>query len=71
VINLIQAMVSRLDTGRWDDTALAPAALNVSALALGSGLNTFGGLFAAAPAFTQFNAGPYPRPFPKGSVAPG
>jgi len=70
VITLIKAMLARLDTGHWDDAALTPAALNASALGLGPGLNALGGLFAAAPAFTQFDAGPYPRPFPKGSVAP-
>jgi pimeloyl-ACP methyl ester carboxylesterase len=70
VITLIQAMLTRLDTGHWDDAALRPAALDASALALGSGLNTFGGLFAAPPAFAQFDTGAYPRPFPKGSVAP-
>jgi pimeloyl-ACP methyl ester carboxylesterase len=70
VITLIQAMLTRLDIGRWPDAVLTPAALNASALRLGSGPNTFGGLFAAAPAFAQFDAGPYLRPFPKGSVAP-
>ena len=70
VITMIQAMVARLDTGHWNDAALEPAALNASALGLGSGLNALGGLFAAAPAFARFDAGPYPRPFPKGAVAP-
>jgi len=70
VITLINAMLGRLDTGHWDDAALTPAALNASALALGPGLNALGGLFAAQPAFTSFDAGAYPRPFPKGSTAP-
>jgi pimeloyl-ACP methyl ester carboxylesterase len=70
VIAAIKVMLARLDTGHWDEPALTPAALNVSALALGSGLNTFGGLFAAAPAFAKFDAGPYPRAFPKGSLPP-
>ena len=70
VIALIETMVARLDTGRWNEAALEPAALNASALRLGSGLNALGGLFAAAPAFARFDAGPYPRPFPRGSAAP-
>jgi pimeloyl-ACP methyl ester carboxylesterase len=70
VVALIETMVARLDTGRWNDAALEPAALNASALQLGSGLNALGGLFAAAPEFARFDAGPYPRPFPKGSAAP-
>jgi dienelactone hydrolase len=70
LVTLIKAMLARLDTGHWDDAALTPAALNASALGLGSGLNALGGLFATAPAFAQFDAGAYPRPFPKGSAAP-
>ena len=70
VISLIKVMLARLDTGKWDATALTPAALNASALALGPSLNALGGLFAAQPAFAAFDAGPYPRPFPKGSTAP-
>ena len=34
VISLIQVMLRRLDSGRWDDASLRPAALNVTALAL-------------------------------------
>lgn len=70
VVTLIRAILTRLDIGRWPDATLEPAALNASASALGSGLNAFGGLFAAAPAFARFDAGPYLRPFPKGSAAP-
>jgi hypothetical protein len=70
LIALIKVMLARLDTGGWDAAALTPAALNASALALGSGLNALGGLFAAPPAFAAFDAGAYPRPFPKGSTAP-
>jgi hypothetical protein len=70
LIALIKVMLARLDTGRWDARALTPEALNASALALGPDLNALGGLFAAQPAFTAFDAGVYPRPFPKGSTAP-
>jgi hypothetical protein len=57
-------MIQRLDTGRWDDQALAPASLNAAALAQGPTYNSFFG-FPVAPAFTAFKPGPYPRPFPK------
>jgi pimeloyl-ACP methyl ester carboxylesterase len=68
MIALAQAMIERLDTGRWDDSALQPAALNAAAQSLGAAYNTFG--FAAPPAFANFDPGPYPRPFSKGSVPP-
>jgi pimeloyl-ACP methyl ester carboxylesterase len=68
-IALVQAMINRLATGHWDDDALKPAALNASALAQGPSANSFFS-FAVPPAFAVFRPGPYPRPFPKGSVAP-
>jgi Prolyl oligopeptidase family. len=67
-IALVQQMINRLDTGRWDDQALKPAALNAVALAQGQSDNSFFG-FAVPPAFVAFKPGPYPRPFPKGSAA--
>ena len=70
VIALIEVLLKRLDTGQWDAAALTPAALNAAASALGADLNAIGGLFAAAPAFAQFDPGPFPRPFAKGSAAP-
>jgi len=70
IIALIKVMLERLATGRWDDAALAPAAMNAAATGLGSGYNSLGGFLAASPAFTAFDPGPYPRPFPKGSTAP-
>jgi hypothetical protein len=70
VITLIKAMLERLDTGRWDDAALAPAAMNAAALALGPGANSFAGIFAANPAFASFSPSAYLRPFAKGSAAP-
>jgi pimeloyl-ACP methyl ester carboxylesterase len=62
VVTLIKVMLNRLDTGRWDDGALAPATMNSAALTLGAGANSIGGFFAAQPAFTAFTAGPYLRP---------
>jgi len=70
VISLIQVMQHRLDSGRWDDPSLRPAALNAAALALGSQDNAIGGFFAAPPSFVDYPPGPYPRPFPKGSTLP-
>ena len=71
VISLIKVMLNRLNSGRWDDDSLRPAALNATALALGSQDNAIGGFFAAQPAFAAYTPGPYPRPFPKGSAPPG
>ncbi len=71
MIALAQAMIERLDTGRWDDAALQPAALKAAAQSLGAAYNSFGLIgFAATPAFAAFDPGPYPRPFTKGSVPP-
>lgn len=58
----LQVLLNRLDTGRWDDAALQPAALNASALAQGAAENVFFGA-AAAPAFVDFSPAPYPRTF--------
>ncbi len=69
-IAAVRAMLGRLDTGRWDDAALKPAALNAEALAQGGSYNSIVGI-PIPPAFFDFNPGPYPRPFPKGSAAPG
>ncbi len=70
VISLIKVMLRRLNSGRWDDASLRPAALNAATLALGSHDNAIGGFFAAPPSFVDYAPGPYPRPFPKGSTPP-
>jgi pimeloyl-ACP methyl ester carboxylesterase len=70
VISLIKVMLRRLNSSRWDDASLRPAALNAAALALGSQDNAIGGFFAAPPSFVDYAPGPYPRPFPKGSTPP-
>src|SRR5260370_40823885 len=66
----VQVLLKRLDTGRWADAALQPAALNARALSQGDLENV---LFGAAtpPAFVDFSPAPYPRPFPKGASIPG
>lgn len=60
-IAAIAILVNRLDQGRWDDTGLAPAALNARAAALGDRYNNVGGFFDSPPAFVDFSPGPYPR----------
>ena len=65
----VQVLLKRLDTGRWDDAALQPAALNASALAQGDLENVFFGA-AAPPAFVGFNPSAYPRPFALGASIP-
>lgn len=65
----VQVLLERLDTGRWDDAALQPGALNPSALAQGDLENVFFGS-PAPPAFVDFSPAPYPRPFAKGASIP-
>ena len=65
----VQVLLKRLDTGRWDDAALTPAALNASGQAQGEFANVFFGA-PAPPAFVDFTPAPYPRPFPKGTPFP-
>jgi pimeloyl-ACP methyl ester carboxylesterase len=65
----VQVLIKRLDTGRWDDAALQPAALNAAALAQGDLENVFFGA-ATPPAFVDFSPAPYPRPFAKGTAIP-
>ena len=70
-ITAVQVLVSRLDTGRWDLSALDPASLNAQAAALGPQYNIFQvgtAIKAAAPAFLRYRPAPYLRPF---DLAPG
>jgi hypothetical protein len=66
-IAAVQVMLKRLDTGRWDDAALKPGALNARASAQDDSLNAFFGA-ATPPAFIAFKPAPFPRPFAKGSL---
>ena len=68
-IAAVQVLLKRLDTGRWDEAALKPAALNATAKAQDESLNAFFGA-AAPPAFIDFQPAPFPRPFVKGSAIP-
>ena len=68
-IAALQQLLRRLDTGRWDDAALQPDALNAAALAQGPSLNSFFG-FSLPPSFDAYAPGPYPRPFVSGGTIP-
>jgi hypothetical protein len=66
----IKVLLNRLRTGRWDNGALQPAALNASAAALGASLDIFQSdvngkamVIPTAPAFQAFSPAAYPRPF--------
>ena len=70
-ITAVQVLVSRLDTGRWDLSALDPASLNAQAAALGpqySIVQVGTTVEPAAPAFVRYRPAPYLRPF---DLAPG
>lgn len=68
-ISVIEAMIARIDAGKWG-VPLSQADLNTVAQGLGATYNTVGGFFISPPAFENFDPGPYPRPFPKGSPMP-
>jgi hypothetical protein len=68
-ITVIEAMLARLDAGKWG-APLSPADLNTIAEGLGESYNTVGGFFISPPSFENFTPGPYPRPFAKGSPVP-
>jgi pimeloyl-ACP methyl ester carboxylesterase len=55
-ISALQALIHRLDTGKWGDWT-HPQALNDTAEALGPDLNP------SPPAFVRFHPGPFLRPF--------
>ncbi len=59
-------LLNRLDTGRWDGSALDPEDLNSQAAALGPGYNIFLAdkqVVPTAPAFVRYHPTPYLRPF--------
>ena len=70
-ITAVQTLVNRLDTGRWDLSALDPASLNAQTAALGPQYNIFEvgtTIKPTAPAFLRYRPTPYLRPF---DLAPG
>jgi pimeloyl-ACP methyl ester carboxylesterase len=63
-IAAVQALINRLDTGRWHD--IDPSDLNNAATALGPAFNIFGtsqGVVPVPPAFIEFDPSRYLRPF--------
>ena len=65
----LQALLMRVDTGRWDDAALQPDALNRAARGQGASASQFFGL-RFDPSFVTFRPASFPRPFPKGATIP-
>ena len=65
----LEVLLKRLDTGRWDDAAMTPHALDDAAAAQGASANQFFGV-TFPPAFADFRPAPYPRPHPKGAPSP-
>ena len=68
-IAALQVLLKRLDTGRWDDGGLKPAALNESALSQGAAANQLIG-FSFDPSFVTYSPAQYPRPHSKGGAIP-
>ena len=65
-ITAAQVLLSRLATGRWNDQALQPTALNANASALGQAYNIYSSgesVVATAPEFVSYRPYPYLRPF--------
>jgi pimeloyl-ACP methyl ester carboxylesterase len=70
-ITAVQVLIRRLDTGRWNLSALDPASLNAQAAALGAQYNIFASGSSVVPtaaAFLRYRPAPYLRPF---DLAPG
>ena len=68
-IAALQVLLKRLDTGRWDEAALRPSALNSAAGAQGASAGQFFGL-RFDPSFVTFKPASFPRPFPHGATIP-
>ncbi len=69
IITAFKVLLKRLDTGRWDDAALQPGALNTAAGKLGGSASKIFG-FQFDPSFVVFKPAPYPRPFGSGATIP-
>jgi pimeloyl-ACP methyl ester carboxylesterase len=65
-ISAAQVLLNRLSTGRWNEQALQPSALNANASALGSAYNIYesgSSVVATAPEFVSYRPDVYLRPF--------
>lgn len=68
-IAAFEALLSRLDTGRWSDLSLQPDALNAAASDLRPGANTIFG-YEFNPSYVSYRPARYPRPFFGGDSVP-
>jgi pimeloyl-ACP methyl ester carboxylesterase len=68
-IAAFQALLKRIDTGKWDDTSLQPEPLNSAAADLRPGASTIFG-FQFDPSFIKYDPARYPRPFAQGQQIP-
>ncbi len=64
-----EALLKRIDTGRWDEASLQPAPLNAAAADLRPGASTIFG-FTFDPSFVTYQPARYPRPFARGESIP-
>jgi hypothetical protein len=65
-IAAVQALLNRVDTGRWSQAGLEPGTLNARAAALGPSYSIFsagGAVQPTAPAFLRYRPAPYLRPY--------
>ncbi|TMD40585.1 MAG: hypothetical protein E6I89_03180 [Chloroflexi bacterium] len=69
IITALKVLLKRIDTGRWDDAALQPDALNTAAGKLGGDAGKILG-FKSDPSFVVYRPALYPRPFAVGSIIP-
>jgi pimeloyl-ACP methyl ester carboxylesterase len=68
-IAAFQALLKRIDTGRWDDASLQPDPLNSAAADQRPGASTIFG-FEFDPSFVKYEPALYPRPFAQGQQIP-
>ena len=68
-IAAFEALLKRIDTGRWDEASLQPDPLNNAAADLRPGASTIFG-YPFDPSFIKYAPATYPRPFTSGQTIP-
>ncbi|HET9781688.1 MAG TPA: prolyl oligopeptidase family serine peptidase [Candidatus Dormibacteraeota bacterium] len=68
-IAAFEALLKRIDTGRWNEASLQPDPLNSAAADLRPGASTIFG-FPFDPSFIKYAPATYPRPFASGQTIP-
>jgi pimeloyl-ACP methyl ester carboxylesterase len=68
-IAAFEALLKRIDTGRWDEASLEPDPLNSAAADLRPGASTIFG-YPFDPSFIKYEPATYPRPFASGQAIP-